>query len=601
MSATAEKPVWAPKLLKPWNFDPLHVASLETCVKEGGFVPFLGAGASSMRPKETEHREDRQDRRLHEGPWESVCCNLSALLQSLGEKEEKEKKFLRGFAEEYNCTCESATADMRTVQQDTALLDLQRALVRLVTRVTAVFGRHMEEGCMYVSSAQNLVARELVGMGEELEGAIVDSLVATHALKCQDRELFELDKVWNKLVHFAYEHTDEKTWGRIRNQVSLQSKEVGLEETVEKLTDRQFKFKKRGSRLAISEIAWVTQLLWYSLTYQVPAYPTTSELAFRLSLFSQNVPPRVGELAQAAETVADYKDLVDQVRRLFRFYDKRMKGPFGPLQKAVAGALNYAFEKRKRERIYRELLPAIPMALTTNFDMALERAFDSLESTTAYHVVFPIFASEGAMRPSGQQEEVKFPTIVWVIKTVTYYDGGEKSVDWLPWDQQNTEGLVESFEAKGPVIVKLHGSPLEPLEAIPDARLPRHRDYFPCLVLPESTYLEMILQQDSTFPRWINMALKTPKHRQKERSLWFLGYSISDLNVRLRLYQQLYWTFDDPDDPPDLVAVNKEFDLYQSAVFGRLKVAGKEGDLHGVARTLLGMKELAQYVQGRKS
>jgi hypothetical protein len=243
------------------------------------------------------------------------------------------------------------------------------------------------------------------------------------------------------------------------------------------------------------------------------------------------------------------------------------------------------------------------MALTTNFDMALESAFENLKAS--YHVVFPIFDSDASVAalPDGKNQErstfpATFPTIVWVIKTVTFFEGGERSVDWTPWNQRDNEGLRDKeFNPEGPVIVKLHGSPLE---AIPENKLPEYRDYCSCIVLPESTYLEMILQQDSPFPGWISRALRTPKS-QEVRSLWFLGYSISDWNIRLWLYQQLHWIFDDPENAPNLFAVNHGFDLYQSAVFGRLRVVGKEGDLRGVARALLDMKELACYIGGRKA
>jgi len=503
-----------------------------------------------------------------------------------------------------------------------AIIDLQMALIGLVVELTRLFGLQMARGCTCMSNLQALDVQTSTEVGEKLPIAIVNSLRAAYAVLLENPEFLDSPNIWNKLIHFAYEHTDEETWQKVSRQVAERFKDINLSKAVNALEARQFDFSKRGSRIAVSEISWLTQLLWYSLTYRIPVYPSTSDLAFRLSLFSRNVPPRVGELAQAAETVANYKTLVEQVKKIFRFCDKSMSTHFGDLHLAVAAALGFAFEGYKEKMIlfaqedddvpdFRSTSPPPPpMALTTNFDMALEHAFDSL--AISYHVVFPVFAREASSmnlltQPSGDSAKEEFvgfaqlspsdagkkrliiPEIIWVVKTVSKEPNCEDCVDWEVWSK---EFALEKVE--GPIIVKLHGSPLE---KIPEKKLPKYRDRYPCVVLPESTYLEMTLQDSSEFSLWISNGLKATRQEQKERGLWFLGYSVSDWNVRLRLYQQLRWTFElSANELPGLFAVNREFDRYQSAVFGRLRVVQRAADLRMVADVVLAMDEIKNYL-----
>jgi hypothetical protein len=608
MSATAEKPAWFPDLLKSPRRDLLDTAQLERSVENGGAIFFLGAGASSLRPS---------DGVKIQGPWKSVGSSLRALYDNFTSQDEKnpEQNFLRCFAASYRVNVFDIGPSATNEKQDDDIVQLQLSLVKLVVNLTRIFGLRMTEGCICISSPQVSSIQAIEKLGESLQIPIVDTLVAAYKLSVQDRKRFDAQNIWTKLVHFAYEHTDETSWIKICDGLA---KEMVLEKIVNRLKGRQFDFKKRGSGLTLSEIAWLTQLLWYSFIYNVPAYPTTSELAFRLSLLSRNVPPRVGELAQAAETIANYKTLVENVSELFEFCDSGLDKKYDELHLAVAAALGFAFEsydeiakrisaESKTLSVYnhsQQLPPPPPMALTTNFDLALERAFDSLK--ISYHTVFPVFArqnlggdsvSEWAQSdpvvPSSEREDredrrsLRLPEIVWVVKTVQFYKR-DKSVDWELWS--------EKLEIKGPIIVKLHGSPVE---SIPKNKLLTYRDHYPCVVLPESTYLEMTLQYASPFSIWLSNGLKTPK-QEKERSLWFLGYSVSDWNVRLRLYEQLQWVFElTATELPELFAINREFDRYQSAVFGRLRVVQREADLQMIADAILSMDEIKNYLSRR--
>jgi hypothetical protein len=75
------------------------------------------------------------------------------------------------------------------------------------------------------------------------------------------------------------------------------------------------------------------------------------------------------------------------------------------------------------------------------------------------------------------------------------------------------------------MILKIHGAP-----CIKESE-PRFRHW---LVLSETGYLEA-LATASNMPPWIKLQLG--QGILSRRALWFLGYSMSDWNVRLRLFE----------------------------------------------------------------
>ena len=121
----------------------------------------------------------------------------------------------------------------------------------------------------------------------------------------------------------------------------------------------------------------------------------------------------------------------------------------------------------------------------------------------------------------------------------------------------------------GPIIVKLHGSPSLELES----RL-RH-----WIVLSEFSYLQA-LGTSARAPYWLeqqlslkNISAEWDSRGGMGRSLWFLGSSISDWNVRLRLYEDLR-------RGGRRSSVNQGIDVYRSAILDGLGVEQHIGDLN---------------------
>jgi hypothetical protein len=125
-------------------------------------------------------------------------------------------------------------------------------------------------------------------------------------------------------------------------------------------------------------------------------------------------------------------------------------------------------------------------------------------------------------------------------------------------------------ELVGPVIVKLHGSPLDPVRS--------GQEHW--LVLSETGYLEAMDSTLNPLPDWVEKQLKGSPNGPG-RSLWFLGYSVSDWNIRLRLYEHLRYS---RDASPKLEksVIDRRLDWFRRAIFSNLDIKVYVGDLTGL-------------------
>ena len=103
-------------------------------------------------------------------------------------------------------------------------------------------------------------------------------------------------------------------------------------------------------------------------------------------------------------------------------------------------------------------------------------------------------------------------------------------------------------------------------------------------MLSELGYLEALDPEQRTLPTGIEEQLVGstkgfPKEGEKGRNLWFLGYSVSDWNVRLRLYEHLRHS---NRSQLEIVrqAVDRDCHSIRMALLGTLDVTVFVGDLN---------------------
>ena len=357
-----------------------------------------------------------------------------------------------------------------------------------------------------------------------------------------------------------------------------------------------------SGHLRLDAVQWMSELVWYTLRYWLPCYPTTAELAFELSLIVDDAPPRRAELAQAAQAMEnlDPESLATEVSNVMLYCEECQRDdPDGSRSTkvfyyGVATALQHQYYLFEASRpivggeevaedpheefrdmddssidvnpfVPKEESPTPPIVFTTNFDNALENVF--YENDVAFHVIYPMLPAV----ERGDDKKKRRP-VEWWFKTVYRKSDrtGAKNVLW-----KSIIGKGEKPDMKkisGPLIVKLHGAPC----------MEKPETNSQCwMVLSEVGYLHALGGQAS-MPAWLNEQLGTGT--ESKRSLWFLGYSISDWNVRLRLFEHIKES-----NTGNRSTVDREADPYRTAILKNIRVQHWVDDLTRIPDSILHM------------
>lgn len=524
---------------------------IQLSIEKGVFTPFLGAGASSLRPRTIREASDT--------PWESVVERLAALWNGL--EDEEERRYVESVAEGHGIQIPKRASN-GPAREDESLHTLQIYLIKMGSLLTRLFGEQMVRRRASASDPEDYAVSLDEEVEEERKKICAFTLKAAEAARAlamgsapPDCPPLRPEVIYRKLLVFCCRMCPRGDRGHCPPS---DSSCFHHREEIESLR-RQGMDLERRDYLRLDELAWFDNLLWYTLRYKVPSYPTTRELAFQVSLMTEatSVDFRMGPLAQVAEVRANYERQVKEIQEWFKYCQE--KHAPAKLHRAIAAALEYQslrYLKSPDDHL-------LSIAFTTNFDRLLEEAFESLGFD--YHVVFPIYV-----------RWPRQPTPVWVWRSKEKLRAGE----WRQRDEACQATRPESEKINGPIIVKLHGSPLDELPDPDDLGLPSKYQHF--VVLSESSYLEAIVGEVWKYPQWIQDLLK-----EGERYLWFLGYSISDWNIRLRLFEHL--TFGDESLRPKEVFrldVDHSYDPYKFAILGALGVTVCEADLAGLAEMM---------------
>lgn len=537
---------------------------LRSPVSQGLLVPFLGAGASSLRTD--------TGGSAHARTRETILRRYHGLRKVLDE--ERSRSYVRAVLEANGIAADDgAGADA----VETPLIPIQRALVELGVALAGEMGESFR-ACER-SPSQAIRGRIPIAPDAAIRvaRAVADLLVALDRFPRDARQgairMLREGVMFSRITTLGCVLLGAERMRELGRDVHPK-----VEDLVESYLDF---YGPRGPGFGIEQLEWLESFLWFTFRHDVPAYPTTGELAFQLSLLPKDPIIPVQGLPEIAE-MTDYHELVDQITGLFRFYDEAHEPAAFPVHLSVARMLRHDFE-RKRARHRSDPRRWLSVAFTTNYDRALERALTHLH--VDYHVVYPIIAEADA--------RTNRVNIRWIMKTERAGAGASPSYTLLDKDDQepplDEKGQTVAFE--GPVIVKLHGSPLDAcaiqgpilssggrFERLPQETPPHH-----FIVLSESSYLDSVLDP-RLLPEWLERHLKDgAKH------LWFLGYSISDWNIRLRLYRYLNLNQEAGGRTSDRVAIGRRFDPERTPMLSNLKVQICEADLRRFAQILHGI------------
>jgi hypothetical protein len=342
-------------------------------------------------------------------------------------------------------------------------------------------------------------------------------------------------------------------------------------------------------------VEWLTDVLWHSIVFYAGIDPTTEELATQLSLMCGGSSPTRRVEPTLAVGAVSFKHLTEGMRDILDHgYERRFSRSRGGdrhcerdrFYASIARYLADSYRVWRDEHDETGSSPEwpIPMVLSTTYDLELEQALNDT-SLTEFHVVIPVWEFQ-----TRAEDQAGRGTLRWLAGSVRC-DPGRKVARDLTWrdvgdlqEPRDSGDTLAGLQLRGPVVVKLNGSPLHELTHHAMVR-PRSTDGldatkavgFPALhhaiVFSEFDHLKSATEWPLS--GWLAAAV-----RDRNRHWAFLGQRLIDWNARMRLFFDLYYRNSDRRSPTRAaVAVNKRFDRERSLLLQWLGVKRVWGDL----------------------
>ena len=531
---------------RPWPMPEDEWGRISKAIKNGLFTPILGPGCYEVTEDTREARQHLRNR------LEWVLAKLGDDVEACG--------FIRGVvASNLESVLKSRIDQLEEPKEDWMgpLIDLQAALARLGAACCCFMGEEMQHRpfgftdvrAVAVNTAAGLepVLAKRIGL---LRDAFFSAVRQAELLNVYIREKhhsalnkgFGSTGILGQLVILTY----SIFYDNLRRDDADDRAREWLDEYRDLVAtaDRFLRQARKpiASKLALAQLEWIGDLVWHTLRFEAPMYPSPDELAFQLSVcLGTAVPPRrerMGALVELANEELRQK----LIRKFFKAYESGASGRSKEqpkLYEVLARALLFASRRaerlvtRRRGSAGEAQQERVTVAISTNFDRELERALDKAECI--YHLVFPVLVPNDN-QTDGVGEDYRAS---WMIRTVSW-DDGERATEDVFLDPNSIR--LNEHDFRGPVLVKLHGSPLEPLQG----------RYLHRLWISDRDFIEAMVARDRFWPRGLRELLDT-----RGRVLCFVGYPLGDTGSRLRLSEHLkqesdnraLYLFDYPEDP----------------------------------------------------
>ncbi len=563
--------------------------ALASDIKNGRFVPFIGAGLSAARDEQALtklmelEKNDMTEVVLRSTPgglsayrFGRLCksvkkdCTKTAILRAIVKNVWMDISTGPSWTDLYDEWC--GADKMKTFDignEEKAIADFQDGLLSLISELDRTAWSKAKPG---VGSA---LAPWLEGANFNIDISS-QKAIKDHMNKClkaavdlsefvQDKTLAKrlcpksiLNGLSNLAAIIFYPSYD---WAPKKAQKALKAALVSVRECLNEVSREQ--------------VEWMVSLLWHLCRFDDPLLPSSRELAFRLTV-KMNTPYTVmGELGQIADLVAISPDneedipfaknidevIVDWITYCHQKSEENVSSYYENMARAFC--LIYASHNGKWEIPIEKPEEALPLLFTTNYDESMERALRNVDGAgwKYVHILFPLirkmdapnsykrifFRSRGT--PSSDQEPEtregkteKLPT-VWAVQS-WMMGAPEPSPPEIVWRDHSTQQdvgasgpiettfahIVNKLPGPGPIVIKLHGAPSVPLQKLKD-------EFRHMTLITESGYVKVMAE----FGIHDKMPMQALNSVMIGRRLWFIGYSLSDWNVRSQLYLQLQY------------------------------------------------------------
>ena len=335
---------------------------------------------------------------------------------------------------------------------------------------------------------------------------------------------------------------------------------------------RTLTVKEHGGLISLrgEDIEWLTNLVWHSLRFDLPIYPSNEELAFQLALLGRRRPedsahiarPKLSLATQDAyqpELVAEAlswvvettmawdgvsatsQELLDAVADVLRMHaatwhpELHSDSRYGPGRNG-----ENATEPPSDAHEF------VPVVFSTSFDQQLERAILATPGRTKVSIFVPVLVIEGA-----RSTHAEFRWVFACTETTGSGAAAEEELESLVWQWVPTEQATWPVD-DGISIVKVNGAPLyRSLDGLPISdhqKLKRLEGKRPggyrqdailrhALVLSEFELLRNIRIEATSSVSFLNLL---QNHGSEARRVLFLGHPIHDWLTRIRLLTRLF-------------------------------------------------------------
>lgn len=542
-----------------------NVGTLNSALNDLTFTPILGPECSTLG--------------RHESPdWQELTSRFAHLRDSIEPSEVSTCRFLEAFARRQGIKdIPSSNKQGGLSEYHGVLAHFQRHILRAAKEASALFGEAMKESAVLPSEAGIHEAK--ADQSDCLIIALAQACMFARTLRdlpAPDSEpACDFASVYDRLVEFICGLTgrqlSDHVVGELRRLHGHQQLLVSV---------NQCDVAER-SGLTLDQVDWLFRLLWCSISSDLKMYPTDSELTFQLAL---NVArsDRNASLILAAEQRRGrgdpVKELRSQLRDRFGRVLWREQGKGGPFlephrrfYRRIAGVLAAQFSKwQALGGNSTEVLPAV--AFSTSFDLEFEHALHS--KLSCHHVAVPIVAltrAEGK-RPSESH-------LGWLLGTVD--KGGSIETPKWKWFPPG-EGAVDGH-LRGPLVVKLHGSPVHELPSVSDMKEEGcYEEFEHALILPESSYMLNVVLPRSYLPEFCLAQMES-----KERAFFFMGLPVNEWHVRLRIFDHVFPTKNEQKlTEGKKVVIRDHFDPFWSAPLAAFGVERWRGSLDNLSHRL---------------
>jgi len=578
--------------------------TLSESIKFLCFTPIIGSETSVIGREDTEF-------------WQQMSWEMCQALRSL---EYRERKYLSSLMRNKNVLAEDeipGEVKLRPRKVPSELADLRRELVKLASRATEIFAGKMKR-CAVSDMATYSVNVGDNGDINELNELLVKACLAAlpqveSAQNSGNRKGLDEGYIYQRLLELTLKFMGGEIPATAENPFELIYRSLkgcqslvrtvrnDLQNLLPSLVTTDYKHK-----LFLYQLEWLANLVFHSFSFDGQFYPTSDELSFRVALHipeSDRRPAPVNAFEKGGESV------MDAIPEWFRQYEAKDKDKSSQIKEfydALARILitqdkywhdNECNPERKWE----------PVVFSLNLDLEMEKALER-QNVLCYDVVMPVEATpEPPNKKKKEQEEeekeMEIRHLYWLRAKFSKNNNYQKPT----WDWFSGMG-TDKIEC--PLVVKLHGSPLH--LSLPELvsqeefeKKKKKKDKYIPPPSPEggvysSSLKHFVTLSELSYLRNIAVVRDIPEFfdnifsggkGKRTRHFYFLGLSTSEWNMHLRMSDIVYPAVKGMGRKyiagREMVAINKVFDDYHSAILSSLGIKRWYGALEGFTKALL--------------